>query len=88
MAIGEAWSHSWYPANCCSGQDCEPIPVDAVEEVAEGWHIRFVSPRFGLIDETVRRAEARHSEDGGFHGCWRKDETAPRTICFFAPVNT
>jgi hypothetical protein len=83
-----AAAHSWYPQSCCSGQDCEPIPIDGIVDTGNGYHVTYLSPRFGPIDEFVPRDKARHSEDGGFHGCWRVNKISPRTICFFAPVNT
>jgi hypothetical protein len=81
-------AHSWYPQSCCSNQDCEAIPIDGIIDTGNGYHVIYLSPRFGPIDEFVPRDKARYSEDGGFHGCWRPNKISPRTICFFAPVNT
>lgn len=88
LASGNAQAHMWYPQSCCAGSDCEAIPIDGVMETATGYHVVYDSPRFGRIDETIPRDKARHSEDGSFHGCWRASTISPRTICFFAPVNT
>ncbi len=78
----------WYPPSCCSQRDCEPIPIDAITETRSGWVVHYVSVRFGAINETIPLREARHSRDGGFHGCWRLNpDTKPRTICFFVPLN-
>jgi hypothetical protein len=85
--IPSAKSHSWYPLSCCSEQDCEPIPIDAVMVTTNGFHVTYMSPRFGYIDEEVPRTSVRHSEDGSYHGCWRKNNMSPRSICFFAPLN-
>jgi hypothetical protein len=83
-----AAAHLWYPQSCCSDQDCEAIPIDGIVDTGNGYHVIYLSPRFGPIDEYVPRDKARHSEDGSFHGCWRVNKVSPRTICFFAPVNT
>jgi hypothetical protein len=84
---GSAEAHSWYPQTCCSGQDCEAIPIDGIVETSDGYRVTYLSPRFGAIDEYIPRNTVRLSEDGSFHGCWRKDKSSPRRICFFAPVN-
>lgn len=79
----------WYPASCCSQRDCERIPIDGITETRSGWVVQYVSARFGPINETIPLRAARHSQDGGFHGCWRPNpETKPRTICFFVPLNS
>lgn len=28
--------HSWYPSDCCSGQDCFPVPCSQLIENGEG----------------------------------------------------
>lgn len=87
--IGKNPNH-WYPPNCCSQRDCEPIPIDGVTERSDGgWEVHYVSERFGPIDEIIIKSQVRTSKDGGFHGCWRLNpETKPRTICFFVPFNS
>jgi hypothetical protein len=95
-ALAQAIPHNtkdpkhWYPQSCCSLNDCEPVKVDFIEETSDGWHVRYVSDRMGEIDEFIKRGNERHSQDGGFHGCWRRSETAKnkRTICWFVPVNS
>jgi hypothetical protein len=86
----KAYAHSWYPQQCCSDQDCEPIPDEGVKQTAAGFHVKYVSPRFGAIDEVIPLADAKPSRDGNFHGCWRKSVDtyyAPKKwICFFAPM--
>lgn len=32
----QAMAHDWYPANCCSGTDCHPVPCEAINEKANG----------------------------------------------------
>jgi hypothetical protein len=85
FATSKARAHDWYPASCCSGKDCEPVPYTAVVEVQGGWNVDFVSLRLGRITQFLPYRLKRESLDGGFHGCWRPDGTP---ICFFVPVNT
>ena len=76
-------AHSWYPQNCCSDYDCEPLPVEAIVETHDGWHIGYCSPMRGVcVDNFVKRGQEKHSEDGRFHLCF----TSERIICFFVPV--
>jgi hypothetical protein len=32
-----AHAHSWYPTECCQGQDCQPVPCDSITETREGY---------------------------------------------------
>lgn len=82
-----AAAHSWYPQSCCSGYECEAIPIDGIVDTGNGYRVIYLPPRFGTIDEYIPRDKARHSEDGSFHACWRANKASPRAICFFAPVN-
>ena len=76
-----AFGHSWYPWECCSDNDCAPLPRETVSEVQGGWKLpdgRFVAYK-----------QAKMSPDGDFHLCESKwqDEPRDRTIlCFYAPV--
>lgn len=81
-----AFAHSWYSQQCCSGLDCEPLPIDGVEEVQGGWRVHYVSPKFGPIEQFVPRSLMRDSQDGRFHGCFRMNDHLP--ICFYVPSNT
>lgn len=71
-----ARAHSWYPSNCCSGDDCRELASERVR----------VTPGGYLIDnrETVPFDKARMSPDEHYHGCF------PPTMmgkigCFWAP---
>lgn len=80
-------AHQWYEPNCCSGNDCEPVPPGAlVEEVRGGWRVAYVSPKLGPVEIFFPRALKRDSRDGGFHACVRPDTRTP--ICIYVPVNT
>ena len=64
-------AHSWYPYECCSDHDCEPVQ-DAVE-VPGGYRIH------GIF---VPLSKVRPSKDGNYHWCHRGDYV----FCFFAPL--
>jgi hypothetical protein len=84
LVCGYAWGHSWYPASCCSGQDC--APVDAVAFVAsEGSNlpVMVVTTKWGTkaVDEHTRRYD---SPDGQLHACIFNG----RVLCLFLPPAT
>jgi hypothetical protein len=78
----------WYPSGCCNESDCFILPEGAVEEVQGGWHVKWVSPNAGAIDEIVPYKEGQgQGKDGSYHGCWYRgsgDNKAYRR-CFFFP---
>jgi hypothetical protein len=80
-------AHSWYPISCCSGQDCEMVPSDAINEIEKGYHVRYISGKFGAIDEIVPSSYVHSSQDLNFHACWRQNNIVPKIICFFAPLS-
>lgn len=87
LLIGTAaWAHSWYPPQCCSSIDCEPVNADVLTETRNGWHVSVCSAiRPGVcIDGFVKRGQEKPSLDGGYHVCF--NET--RVICLFVPNNT
>ena len=79
----ELHKHLWYPQNCCSGSDCEEIPVEAINETETGWEISVCSAqRPGVcITGAVKRGQEKASQDGSFHLCFNSS----RIICFFVP---
>ena len=85
LLASPAAAHDWYSPGCCEERDCEPIPIDGIEETRDGWHVHYISPRFGPIDQMVRRANKRDSHDGGFHGCWM---ASGENRCLYVPVGT
>jgi hypothetical protein len=36
LFTSSAVAHSWYPTNCCSEQDCKPVPCDHLGENEKG----------------------------------------------------
>lgn len=74
MTVPRAHAHSWYPIECCSGDDCAEIAASRVRVTARGY----------VIDgkHVVPYGEVRQSPDGRFHACF---PTADWLRCFFAP---
>lgn len=69
-----AFGHSWYPANCCSGRDCDVLSESRVAPHGSGY---IVDQRF-----IVPASQVRRSMDGRFHGCF---PTPNELRCFWAP---
>lgn len=80
-----AQAHEWYPQSCCSGQDCEELPVENLIETNKGWQINHCSATRPIcISGFVEHGKEKISQDGSYHLCFNSS----RIICFFAPVNT
>jgi hypothetical protein len=71
----------WYDASCCSSRDCEPVPPEAVEDMATGWHVSYISSRGFAMKALVPHGEERHSQDGRFHAC----AVEGRFYCLYVP---
>lgn len=86
-AAGGAFSHSFYPHECCHGQDCYPIPAEEVRLTKEGAYVVIASGEiFAHPDSDVPIRKARFSPDGQFHRCTPNGERgAVYTICLFVP---
>lgn len=83
LAIGPvlqpAFAHEWYPAYCCSGQDCYEIAQEDVEFVGQGYFIKATGEYFP-------RDAVPESPDGKFHRCSIGGKREGRTLCIFAPT--
>jgi hypothetical protein len=77
----DAAAHSWYPAKCCSGEDC--MKVDSIEKLPDG-DLLF---RAGAVSVVVPAEFRRQtSPDNDTHVCVYKvrgGEYRPR--CVFVP---
>lgn len=71
--------HEWYPAYCCSGQDCYEISQEDVEFAGEGYFIKATGEYFP-------RTAVPESPDGKFHRCSVGGKREGRTLCIFAPA--
>jgi hypothetical protein len=83
LAATPVAAHSWYEAECCSAQDCEPLAPDQVRIEGDD----YVLP--GGHRVPINRA--RRSRDRDYH--WCRTLGTPRTFiepqgklqCFYAP---
>ena len=57
-----AQAHSWYPVGCCSNHDCEMVPAAAVTQRPTGYDVRYISSRFGPINESIPMGMVRSSQ--------------------------
>jgi hypothetical protein len=77
-----AHAHSWYPPECCSGEDCAPVErIDRLPGSGR-WMITSRHGKAILRQNLV----PRESQDDRAHVCMRFDEFGEAWIvCFFAP---
>jgi hypothetical protein len=82
LLASTAIAHSWYPAECCTGDemygDCHPVPCESITEQADGLRWR---------DVIFPRSATRLSRDQYCHVCvqlW-DDGSPPRPRCIFQP---
>lgn len=77
-----AMAHEWYPWECCSDNDCAPIPLSQTPKEEAGG--------FTLTDgRHILYRELKASPDGQWHLCEEKREADPRKrkiLCLYAPV--
>ncbi len=67
------WVHSWYPAECCGGQDCHPVSCESLVETEDG-------VRWGEL--VFKGEQIRASQDGGCHVCYGLGEPT-KPFCVF-----
>ena len=91
LAAGPAFpahAHSWYPADCCSGEDCAPVEALAWVTPADAEQPRLVV--------TTARGQAiipygfpvKPSQDSRMHVCMMYDHFGEMTVlCVFMPAN-
>src|SRR6056297_2481035 len=73
VAASIAAAHSWYDPECCSDQDCAPIPASAVERLDDGtYRVTLWPGQHPMVEGRGFIAKARTvrtSRDGEFHAC-------------------
>lgn len=81
-------AHDWYPIECCSGQDCAPIPDTAVAVLPDGSYRVVLKPGdhplvMYEISRVFRATDRglRWSHDAGYHAC----VAGGSILCFFIP---
>lgn len=89
LAIGvsfPAHAHSWYPQECCSGQDCAPVEnlVRIVLKVGELPQLIVRSKQGKAV--IPPSLPLRDSQDGRMHVCMRHDAFGDlEVVCVFVP---
>ncbi len=81
--IGPAQAHSWYPMECCGGQDCHE--TDMVTEMPDG------SARVQAGKDTMivpRGFKRRPSQDAHYHVCYGELHGSIVIYCFFQPTQS
>lgn len=79
LLSARAFAHEWYPAYCCSGQDCYEISPDELEVVEGGYFVKATG-------EYYPREGVPESPDGKFHRCSAGGKRQASTLCLFAPT--
>lgn len=62
LAASPALGHSWYDRDCCSDNDCEPIPSDVVVRQMEDGD-------YAVGPQRVPKENVRQSHDSDWHWC-------------------
>lgn len=82
ILTGGSIAHEWYPAACCSGNDCRPVECSELVERGKGIAYR----NFYFYDQMIKP-----SLDGQCHVCI-SNETTPEFIpvphCVFIQQNS
>lgn len=74
-----AYSHEWYPLECCSSHDCH------VADKAY-WKDGVMVVEVGKDQITIQKnVQWRPSPDAKYHVCYTNGYDAPHVYCFFVP---
>jgi len=74
-------AHDWYPAECCSGQDCAPVTgVSFVSSSPNELPVMIVTTQYGT-KPVPRSIAPRESPDERMHACIFQGQV----ICLFIP---
>lgn len=71
LIVGHAQAHSWYPSECCSGQDCAEVIAGKLPNIQ-------TKLGGGTVTEQTKRLE---SKDNKLHACIR----GGKVVCIFFP---
>jgi hypothetical protein len=82
-----AYAHSWYPPECCNGEDCGVVTL--LEELDDGQIRVTTESGFAIVP---RGFSTRLSPDLRAHACLRPDGPAVEqrgwvVVCLFLPAN-
>lgn len=78
-----ALAHSFYGYECCSNQDCRPIPFDAVKITPQGYQV----PSGDIIPFSSTKIKPTPAEDPEqrFHWCTVAGRDTGHTLCLYVP---
>jgi hypothetical protein len=80
-AVAHSAPSGWfYPYECCSDRDCQPVHGNAVRERREGYLVQKTGEIIGYRDPRLKV-----SPDGDFHLCLPPGSIRARAICLFVP---
>lgn len=98
MLATAAAGHDWYPASCCSGQDCAPatvtqVPTGALASALAPGHSLPSAMLVSTIHGSVivpADFKPRVSPDGQPHACMQRSFTTGqiRLLCLFLPPSS
>jgi hypothetical protein len=74
-SIGTSIGHSWYPIECCSDEDCQPVPCWSITETDKGHKY------FNIF---FSKEKVKASKDAQCHVCINPNTSEP--LCMFLPV--
>lgn len=72
-------AHSWYPASCCSDNDCKPVACEDIDETPTGYIYDGV---------TFQKSAAKPSKDRYCHVCIMKSGSTRTGLCLFTLQGT
>jgi hypothetical protein len=72
-----ALAHSWYPPECCSGQDCHPVPCETLRSEDNGG-LTYTPTSTSFLKRMIRP-----SQDGSCHICTSKPDGGGFPYCVF-----
>lgn len=58
-----SFAHSWYPSDCCNGDDCNPVPCDTLDEQEDGGYV------YKPENKRFTKQQVRPSQDSKCHVC-------------------
>ena len=72
-----ASAHSWYPPECCSGQDCHPVPCETLRGEMNG------GLTYLPANTSFRANMVRPSQDAQCHICTSRPDGGGFPYCAF-----
>lgn len=86
LSSSTAHSHAWYPPECCSENDCRPVPRGEVRvDAAGGLLILIDGDWYAIPPDKIRE---KPSPDSQIHVCYSRVGKPPHTLfCVFVPAS-